>query len=117
MFAVVVLVLDNPELLPDVLRCWDEAGVQGATVLASTGMRRVAKMMGRDDMPLMPTLRDLTQSEELAQQTIFTVVQQTAVDDIIEATERVVGKLDQPDTGVLFVLPATRVVGGRIGSQ
>ena len=56
MYSLLVLVLDNAELLRDVLQAWEGAGVPGATVLESTGLRRVTDMFGRDDMPRAPSL-------------------------------------------------------------
>jgi hypothetical protein len=111
--VVVFLVLDNPALLHDVLQAWEAVGVPGATVLESTGMRRVADSFGRDDLPLLPSLREITQSEQAAHRTIFSVLpDDSLVDALIEATERIAGDLSQPHTGVLFVTPALRVVGG-----
>jgi hypothetical protein len=116
--VLVVLVLDNPALLRDVLQEWETAGIAGATVLESTGMRRVADSYGRDDMPLMPSLRELSEKEQAAHFTIFSILDSDAlVDKAIAATEKVVGDLSQPHTGVLFVTPVLRVVGGRRSHQ
>ena len=115
MYSLLVLVLDNAELLHDVLNAWEEAGVPGATVLESTGLRRVTAMFGRDDMPLVPSLRDLQAHEQDAHRTIFSVLDDDAiVDKAIAATESVVGDLSQPHSGILFVMPVTRVVGGQM---
>ncbi len=115
MYSLLVLVLDNAELLHDVLQAWEDAGVPGATVLESTGLRRVAAMFGRDDMPLVPSLRDLSERESDAHRTIFSVLDdEKIIDKAIAATERVVGDLSQPHTGILFVVPVTRVVGGQM---
>ena len=115
MYSLLVFVLDDAALLRDVLQAWEDAGAPGATVLDSTGMRRVSSMFGRDDLPLLPSLRDLSTREQDVHRTIFTVLDADAlVDKVIAATERVVGDLSQPHTGILFVLPISRVVGGRM---
>ena len=115
MYALLVLVLDNTELLRDVLQAWEDAGVPGATVLESTGLRRVTDMFGRDDLPLLPSLREITEKEHAAHRTIFSVIDDDAiVERAIAATERVTGDLSQPHTGILFVVPVVRVVGGQM---
>jgi hypothetical protein len=60
----------------------------------------------------MPSLGDLLASQELRNRTLFTVVPDEAmVDRIIAATEGVVGDLTQHHTGLLFVVPVSRVLG------
>ena len=115
MHSLIVLVLDNPELLRDLLQAWQDVGVPGATVLRSTGLRRVQELFGRDDMPLLPSLHELAgEKEETAHRTIFAVLDDDSlVDGTIAATERVIGDLSQPHTGILFVMPVSRIVGGQ----
>lgn len=118
MYSLLVLVLDDETLLRDVLQAWEDAGAPGATVLESTGLRRVTDFFGRDDMPLFPSLRELAQKEHSMHRTIFTVLDAEAlVEKVIAATERVVGDLSQPHTGILFVVPVARVVGGRMSQK
>jgi nitrogen regulatory protein PII len=108
---LVVFVLDCSELCPDLLSAWEEAGAVGITILESTGLRRVQAAM-RDDLPLMPSLRDLLASQETHHRTLFTVVPDEAtVDRIVAATERVVGDLSRPNSGFLFVVPVSRALG------
>ncbi len=78
MAYLVVLVLDNPDQCPDVLRAWDEAGVPGATILESTGLARLQKAIW-DDLPLVPSVRDLLGTRELHHRTLFTIVRDEEV--------------------------------------
>ena len=83
----------------------------GITILESTGLRRMQAAM-RDDLPLMPSLRDLLAGRETHHRTLFTVVPDDAtVDRIVAATEGVIGDLSRPNTGFLFVVPVSRVLG------
>lgn len=108
---LVVMVVNCVELCPDLLEAWEGAGVAGVTVLESIGMRRLQTLM-RDDIPLMPSLRDLLTSEELSYRTLFSVVpDEETVDRVIAATEAVVGNLSLPNSGFLFVVPVSRAVG------
>lgn len=111
MAYLVVFILDDLTQCPDVLRAWDEAGVSGITILESTGIGRLQKAIW-DDLPLVPALRDLLGTRELHHRTLFTVVRdEEMVDRVIEATQQVVGDLNQPHTGFLFVTPVVRVLG------
>ena len=110
---LILLVLNNPDKLEDLLIAWEESGVQGATVLFSTGLGRIRQMDAwRDDMPLIPSLRDFYEVPENMNRTVFTVVNTEAqVDSVVEATEKVVGDLDENESGLLLVLPVARSYG------
>ena len=112
MAFLVVLVLDDPDQCNDVLDAWEGAGSTGITILESTGIGRVRKMGIQDNIPLMPSLRELFQSKETHHRTLFSVVQDEAtVDALEEATRATVGNLNLEETGFLFVLPVVRAVG------
>ena len=112
MYHMILLILDKLEQCPSVLDAWDAAGAAGITILESTGLARARKSALRDDLPLMPSIDSLLKGREEHHRTIFTVVDnETQVDRIIEATETITGNLDEPNSGVLFVLPVARAVG------
>lgn len=109
---LVVLIVDDIEQSPAILDAWEEAGVLGITILASTGLGRVRRAALRDDLPLMPNLHDLFVSEEIQHRTIFSVVDtQEMVDKLVSTTHRILGNLDDPHTGFLFVTPVSQVYG------
>lgn len=110
---LILLVLNDPDRLEDLLIAWEEAGVPSATVLFSTGMGRIRNLEGwRDDMPLIPSLRDFYEAPENMNRTIFATADNEAqVDAVVAATYKVVGDLDKSRTGLLLVLPVTRAYG------
>ena len=108
---VVAVVLDIG-ICHDVVRVWEEAGVTGATILDSIGMRHLMKQARRDDLPLMPSLRSLLESEEYNHRTILSVVPDGFdVDGLIRRTEALVGNFDDDDSGFLFVVPVLQARG------
>ena len=108
---LIVFVLDCVEQCHDLLDAWEEAGASGITILESTGMARMRAQM-RDDLPLIPSLRDMLEGQEAYHRTLMTVVPDDAtVDRVIAATESVVGDLSGPSSGFLFVVPVSRAVG------
>jgi hypothetical protein len=110
---LILMVLNDPDQLEDLLIAWEENGVQGATVLFSTGLGRIRQMeTWRDDMPLIPSLRDFYEVPENTNRTLFTIVKDEAqVDAIVAATKTLVGDLDESKTGLLLVLPVARAYG------
>lgn len=109
---MVLLIVDDLNICPTVLDAWDAAKVPGITILESTGMGRIREHSFRDDIPMMPSLSELFRSREHRHRTIFSVVEgEEMVDRLVEITQEILGDLNKPNTGVLFVLPVLRVVG------
>lgn len=113
MAELIVLVLDDPDKTEDVLTAWLAAGVSGVTILDSAGLSHKLGRRGlRDDFPLFPSLEHLLRSREEPHRTLFAVVPDGfEMETLAAATEKITGDLDEPDTGILFVLPVTRVWG------
>ena len=110
---MVIAVIDELAQCPAVLEAWEKAGAKGITILESTGMGRLRQGMNlRDDLPLMPSLRNLFKTREEPHRTLFTIVRDEAtIDRIHEATEIILGDLKEPNKGILFVLPVVRAFG------
>jgi len=110
---LVIAVVDELEKCPTLMEAWESAGVRGITILESTGLGRIRQGQSlRDDLPLMPSLRNLFQTREEPHRTLFTVVRDEAmVDRIFEATESVLGDLSKPNIGIIFALPVARAMG------
>jgi len=109
---MILFVLHDSTKLAELLAAWKEAGADGATVLPSTGMGRIHQAGALlDDLPLMPSLDDFYPPQGELSRTVFTVVGDAAVKRIQAATRGVVGDLEQPDTGLLVVLPVDQAEG------
>ena len=107
----VFFILNDADLLNEVLRAWEEAGVHGVTVMRSTGLGRISGALYRDDAPLFPSLRELIERDEVHHYTLLSVVDPALVDAIISVTEQITGPLTRPNTGILFTMPVNRVRG------
>jgi hypothetical protein len=95
---MVMLVLDNPQQLDDVLQAWQDIGIDGATITESTGAyrRNVKRVGGRYFMGLaQPT------SIGEGHYTLFVIVPtEQRAQECLAAAETVTGDLDGPNTGV-----------------
>ncbi len=112
---LVVCVVDDPGRAEDVLAAWVELGVPGATILDSTGLgHHIAGLGAPDDLPLFPSLESLLRAREESHRTLLAVVNDSQpIDQLVEATEHIVGPLAAPDTGILFVVPVEQAWGLR----
>lgn len=112
---LVVAVLPNLDRCRDVLTTWERLGVPGITILESIGLHKLRQAHGhRDDMPLLPSLRHLMESEEYHHRTVFVVVDDDFdLESLIAATQAVIGDFDAPDSGLFFVVPVSRAFGLR----
>ncbi|MCL4302552.1 MAG: hypothetical protein KJ077_43080 [Anaerolineae bacterium] len=113
MTQLVVLVLDDPDKTEEVLAAWVTVGVSGATILDSSGLsHEFGRRALRDDLPLFPSLEDLLRSREEPHRTLFAVVPDGFdIDALVAATEEITGVFDEPDTGILFVIPVIQAWG------
>ena len=112
MYFLVVFILNDPDRCSDILDAWEDAGVRGITILESSGLGRVRQAGMRDDLPLIPSLSDLFKHSETRHRTLLTVVkEQNQIDAIVNATQEIIGDLEQEDTGLLFIVPVSQVYG------
>ncbi len=110
---LIMFVLHDPEKLSELLLSWEDVGVGGVTVIPSTGIGRLkASDMLREDLPLMPSLEDILEAPERYNRTLFTLVEgQEMIDRVVKATESIIGDLDEPNTGILTVIPVSNIYG------
>lgn len=112
MYFLIVFVLNDVDQCINILDAWELAGIRGVTILDSSGLGRVRRAATRDDLPLVPSLSDILRRTETSHRTLFAVVKdQNTIDKVIDATQAVVGDLEQEDTGFLFVIPVSQVYG------
>jgi nitrogen regulatory protein P-II 1 len=112
MYYLVVLIVNDPDDCQAILDAWEETGVEGITILNSSGIGHLRQAGLREDLPLMPSLVDLLESEEIFHRLLFSVVpNQEMVDRLVAATLPITGDLDRPHSGFLFVLPVAQVYG------
>ena len=113
MYSAVVLVLHDLGLIDDIIEAWREAGAPAITILDSVGTREIEGHERLDDLPLMPTIKDLIQEDDAPRKTMFAIVETADVDPIIQATEETLGDLTEKDKGILMVIELAKVVGYR----
>lgn len=106
MYWMVLLVLDDPERLQEILDAWEQAGVRGATIIESTGLYRVRRAF----IP-MRYAAALSAPEEGHLTLLAIVAGEAQARQGLQAAESVLGDLDGPDTGVFAAWPLGLVKG------
>ena len=111
--SIILFVLQDGEKIQAILDAWEEAGISGATVLYSTGIGRIRESQAlREDIPIMPSLEDFYPSPSKLGHTLFTITDdESLVEKVIRATESVVGDLNEPNQGILVVMPTSQIYG------
>ena len=113
MSSVVVLILHDLRRFEEVLAAWHDAGAAATTILEALGTRDPREQARREDLPLLPSIRDLLHADDAPRRIIFSVVPEETVEPLVQATEGVLGDLAEEGNGILFVLPVARTVGIR----
>lgn len=104
---MIMFVLDNPDRLDQVLQSWLDHGISGATIVESTGAyRQLVK-----HIPMRYVYGE-NMTREVGNLTLFAIVEdEIKIQDCLSATEKVVGNLDNPNTGVFSAWPLALVKG------
>jgi hypothetical protein len=104
---MIMFVLDDPVQLDSLLETWEKVGIRGATIIESTGIHRRRKTI----LPMRYVFQTSDNLEE-SHYTLLAIVETEAlVQACLQATEQLVGNLDDPNTGVFAAWPLAVVKG------
>ena len=107
---LLVMVLDDLEHLNGVLTAWTDAGVPGITILESTGVNRVLQRNTAD--VAFAGFSQIFGAGRVGHNTIFSVINDLEIaEKAISATEKVVGSINEPHTGIVFAIPLAKTWG------
>jgi hypothetical protein len=92
---------------------WQNVGAPGVTLIESYGLRRMQQASRSGEfLPGMISMLEFLRQTEETSLVIFSVVDDDRlVDQLLAATESILGNLLQPNTGVFFVIDVARAVG------
>ncbi len=104
---MIMFVLDDIRHLDNVLTSWSDIGITGATIIESSGLHRKLQK----SIP-MRYIYDSSPLEETGNLTLFVIVEnEGVVHSCLEVLEKIVGDLDQPNTGVFSAWPLLMTKG------
>lgn len=105
---LLVLVLNRPDKLNKLLHEFNDHEIRGATILESTGM---AHTLMSDDDHLFGSWRRFLDPDRKESKTIYMVIEDEKISEVIEIIESVIGSLNKPDAGIVFTIPVDYVKG------
>jgi hypothetical protein len=103
---MILFVLDDPDRLDELLQGWESVGIRGATIIESTGINRL-----RRSYAPFRYIFGAHQSEEGHLTLVAVVPDEQFVKTCLQATEALIGDLDQPNTGIFTAWPLSLVKG------
>ena len=109
MAHLLVVILHTASQLPKLLDAWHTINVPGITILDSAGGHRTRNWLQQVGLG---AISELFTSDDVRSKTLLSVIED---DDLLEQAiteaERVIVDFYQPGSGLLFVLPVSRVIG------
>ncbi len=117
---LLVMVLDDTARLNEVLRAWEDGGARGVTILESTGLARTLER--HEARAAYAGFSQVFGGGRQGHNTLFAVINDINVAEAVAArVTALLGDLNQPNTGILFVVPVLSAwglaaTGGRAAS-
>jgi nitrogen regulatory protein P-II 1 len=104
---LLVFILNKEEHLEEILEAFLELNIKGATILDSVGMGSILAQ----DIPIFAGFKNLMQGSRPANKTILTLIPENLVQPAVKAIEQVAGSLEEPGSGLVFVLDVEQIFG------
>ena len=105
-------ILNKTEKLDLILTEFARKGINGATVIESSGM---AKLLSHkhddDDLPFLASLRNFLKPERENSNIIFTIIREDQLSVAVELIENIVGDLSKKNNGIVFSFPVDYTKG------
>ncbi|MCB9450956.1 MAG: hypothetical protein H6672_05920 [Anaerolineaceae bacterium] len=112
MAKLVVLISRDREKGVDIAEAWQKrCGATGVTIIDSYGLGSLEEQRQSKELPMFISMASVLHQVRATNQMLFSAVEDHLVDSMIEVAQEMMGSLDNPDTGILFVVPIDRVVG------
>ena len=108
---LLVNVLEQTQHLSGILEGFARIGIQGSTVLDSTGMGRVL-MKTSASLPVMEQINKVLKDLETSNKILLTVIREKVVlEKAVNVIRSFCGDLNEPGKGILFAFPLELVEG------
>ncbi|HHU79925.1 MAG: P-II family nitrogen regulator [Bacilli bacterium] len=106
--VTLVIVLNETDYLNEVLATLVNNNVKGATIIDSQGMGSAIVKGDYQYIPIFGSLRKLIDENHLYNKTIFSVVKEEIVEELVEAIRNLFEK-KRPGIGFIFTMPVNNI--------
>ncbi len=107
--TLVIVILHNLDVLPELLEAWKVAGIPGVTLLPSAGGFQAANQFQRSGLAGLLSIFEQTTPHQRMLMSLIDNPETLAI--AISEAERVVGGFDRPNSGILFTMPVGQALG------
>lgn len=108
---LLVNVLEQTQHLTGIMEGFARIGIQGSTVIDSTGMGRVL-MKTSASLPVMEQINKVLKDLETSNKIMLTVIREKVVlEKAVNVIRSFCGDLNEPGKGILFAFPLELVEG------
>lgn len=109
MSNLLLVILNDISVLPDILGVWREIGVPGTTILNSAGGHASRNWLSKVGLGAINTLFE---TKEVQTRTLLAVFDdEELLAQAIAEAERIVGGFDRPNSGLVLVVPVSKAIG------
>jgi CBS domain-containing protein len=109
MLTLLLVILHDLDILPDLLEAWKTAKVPGVTILQSAGGFQAEALAQRSGLA---GLLSLFESNTASQRLIFSLIDDPDILEVaISEADRVVRGFDRPHSGILFTIEVGKALG------
>ena len=109
MTKLLLIILNDISVLPELLDVWREIGVPGTTILKSAGGHASRNWLSKVGLS---AINNLFEAKEVQTRSVIAVFEdEDLLACAIAEAERVVGGFDRPNSGVILVLPVSQAIG------
>ena len=109
MAKLLLIILNDISVLPELLDIWREIGVPGTTILKSAGGHASRNWLSRVGLSAS---NNLFEAKEVQTRSVISVFEDDELlERAIAEAERVVGGFDRPSSGIILVLPVSQAIG------
>ena len=107
-----IIVLNKPDYLENLLDKFMEIGVKGATILDSQGMGFAMNHGGHGSEPFFGQIRSMIDNSRPYNKTVFTVIEnEKTLAKAVKVAKEVFGDVYEPGIGMMFTMPVNDVYG------
>ncbi len=109
MAQLLVVILHNPDQVPDILEAWQNIGVPGATILNSAGGYRTKNWLDQVGLSGVHTLFSRPEGQS---KTLLSVIDDDQLlEQAIIVVDDIINNFNAPHTGLYFTVPVTLTKG------
>ncbi|MDD3172878.1 MAG: hypothetical protein PHF63_04335 [Herbinix sp.] len=99
-------ILNQTEKLDAILTEFALGGINGATIIESTGMAKILSHKHDDDeLPFLASLRNFLNPGRQNSNLVFTIIRDDQLSVAVEIIEKIVGDLSKKNNGIVFSFP------------